>query len=312
MSLLLHTKWPEKINKGWIDAIEKHLPSFNLQIWPDVKDPDAVQYALIWNDGIQDLPNYKNIKAFFSLGAGVDHLIHDPYIASTTLPIYRITDNYLRDGMKEYVIYHIIKHHRFFDIYRENKDKKIWKRFGQPNSFDRHIGILGLGFLGTYVGEALHHIGFNVSGWSQSRKTHPHIKSYAGEDEFDNFLKENTIFVCLLPLTDKTKGILNRHNFSKMPQGSYVINVARGGHLIEGDLLEMVDNNHLAGATLDVFQKEPLDDNHPFWDHPKIDITPHMASLTTPDSAISIISKKIELIEKGQTVPSDINPKAGY
>ncbi len=177
---------------------------------------------------------------------------------------------------------------------------------------DTRIGILGLGEIGTVAGERLRDLGFPVHGWSRSRKTAPGIKSHAGESEFAAFLSESDFLICLLPLTPETRGILNAETFAKLPGGAYVINVARGGHLIEADLIAALDSGHLSGASLDVFQTEPLPEGNPLWHHPKIVATPHIAAISDPRVTANYIIDGIALTERGERHPNTVDMSKGY
>ncbi len=242
------------------------------------------------------------------MGAGVDHITSDPDIPEH-IKITRVIDEDLSTDMSAFVLGLILNHLRNISWHHANKkwEPKQYKRIS-----DVQVGIMGLGVLGTAVAQTLKQNGFKVSGWANSSRELEDIQTYSGADQLEDFLGQTSILVNLLPLTPQTENILNKGLFQKLSQGAYVINVARGEHLNEHDLLEMIDSGHLSGASLDVFRKEPLPEEHPFWRHPKIQITPHIASITNPKSVVPQIIENYERMTEEEELMNVVERQKGY
>jgi glyoxylate/hydroxypyruvate reductase A len=214
--------------------------------------------------------------------------------------------------MSEYVVLAVLNHCRQFDVYRTDQSQKNWQPRIPLLSANMRIGIMGLGQLGKDAARKLSALGFAVSGWSKTPKTIVGADCFAGAEALDDFLPRTRILICMLPLTPQTKGILNQHTFDRLPAGAYVINVARGAHLIEDDLLAALDADQLSGACLDVFETEPLPSDHPFWDHPKIKVTPHISSITFPRAVAPQIIDNYRRSLAGQPLLHVVDPKRCY
>ncbi|PKP34776.1 MAG: glyoxylate/hydroxypyruvate reductase A [Bacteroidetes bacterium HGW-Bacteroidetes-17] len=295
----------------WTSALRNIDPKIELRVYPEEGNLEEIEFVLCWKHPRGILKHYPNLKAISSLGAGVDHLLSDPDLP-LNIPIVRIVDPELAHAMSEFVIGLIFNHLRAFTQYHENQKQKIWDVNNFQIAPNVHVGIMGMGVLGQDLAIKLAAIGFKVVGWAQSPKEIKNVKVYTGSDEFDEFLSETNILVCLLPLTEKTKNILNKETFSKIQDQAYIINVARGNHLVDEDLIEMIDGNRLSGASLDVFRIEPLPENHPFWAHSKINITPHIASLTNPISVAPQIIENYKRAMAGQPLLNLVSTKLGY
>ncbi len=310
MSLLLLC--PTKDPRPWETAIARIDPSIDICVWPEVAKPVDVRFALVWNHPPAVLDTFKNLKAISSLGAGIDHINNDPTFPSH-LPVTRIVDPALVQSMSEYVVTAVLQHFRAFTTYATRQAVQQWQDLPPNRISDYRIGIMGMGVLGSDAATKLHAIGFSVDGWSRRHKTIPALsQSFAGQDELPMFLHHLNILICLLPLTSSTEGILNGHLFAQLPQDAYLINVARGHHLIEQDLLEAIDNGKLSGACLDVFKEEPLPVGHPFWLHPKITVTPHIASLTDPNSAAQQVVENYHRALAGKPLLNAVNIAREY
>jgi len=295
----------------WTAALKNTEPDLDLRVYPEEGNLEDIEFVLCWKHPRGILKRYPNLKVISSLGAGVDHLLSDPDLP-LSIPIVRIVDPELAHAMSEFVIGLIFNHLRSFTQYHENQKQKIWKVNNFQIAPNVQVGIMGMGVLGQDLAIKLAAIGFNVVGWAQSPKKIKNVKVYKGLDEFDEFLSETNILVCLLPLTEKTKNILNKDTFSKVQDQAFIINVARGNHLVDEDLIEMIDNDKLSGASLDVFRNEPLPENHPFWSHPKINITPHIASLTNPISVAPQIIENYKRAMADQPLLNLVSTKLGY
>lgn len=271
-----------------------------------------IDYALSFRPPQGLLKTLPNLKTIFSLGAGVDGFLSDPDYPRR-IPLVRFVDEQLSTEMAQYVVMHVLIKHRGQAEFDAAQRRSQWaQRLLARKTADSRIGILGLGEIGTVAGERLRDLGFPVAGWSRSRKEVPGIRSYAGSEEFDAFLEQSDYLVCLLPLTPETRGILNAKTFAKLPQGAHVINVARGGHLIEDDLIAAIDSGRLSGATLDVFQTEPLPAESPIWQHPKIVATPHIAAISDPKVAANFVIDGIARAERGERHPNTVEIGRGY
>ncbi len=297
----------------WAEQLRANDPSLDVRVWPETGEPADIEYALAWKPPAGELAKFANLKAVFSLGAGVDHLFIDPDFPMTAA-VSRVVDPYLTAGIREYVLLHVLRYHKNQPALDAQQRDRVWDDRGHElkQADERRIGILGLGELGRSSGNALAALGFDVAGWSRSARDIPGIACFHGADGLDALLPRTDILVCLLPLTPETEGILDAGLFAKLPEGAYVINAGRGGHLVEADLIPALESGRLAHATLDVFRTEPLPDDHPFWDHPQITVTPHNASITDPRSVARQIVDGIKAVERGDPVPNAVDPKLGY
>lgn len=295
----------------WIAALGKELPGLEIHVWPDHGDADEVEFAVIWGPYAREMKQFPNLKAMLSLGAGVDHIL-DQVDRPPNVPVVRLIDSGLRTGMIEYVLYNVLRYHRRMPDYAQQQNKALWIERSQSVPSERRVGILGLGEIGLACAEALNRLGFDVIGWSRSKKEILNVGCFYGDESLKPFLSQSHILICLLPLTPETQGILNKVTLAALPAGSYLINVGRGGHLMEGDLLDALNNGHIAGATLDVFREEPLGKDNPFWHHPNVTVTPHIAALTLPQTAAPVIANIIKRVRAGRKVPGMVDPALGY
>ena len=280
----------------WVEGLTASPLVRQMHVWPTEADLSTVEMLLVWKplpEGV--ISRLPSLKLLSSMGAGVDHLLGDPQIPQS-LPVMRIVDQYLAIDMTNYVMMSLLIYQRNYHQLRANQEKNLWDRLPYHQL---KVGVLGLGALGGHLAEQLVRSGFEVYGFSRTAKEIEGVKTYHG-DEMDEFLAQPEVLVNLLPLNDHTKGILNYELFSKLNKGTYLINVARGGHLIDDDLLKALDEGLLSGAVLDVFNEEPLPSDHPFWQRKDIIITPHVASVTTPHSAIIQVLENAERFLNGQ------------
>jgi glyoxylate/hydroxypyruvate reductase A len=295
----------------WVAAIGAALPDLEIRVWPDYGNPAEVEYALLWGDLAGEMARFPNLKALLSFGAGVDHILKAANRPGH-VPVVRLVDPAFQTGMAEYVIYNVLRFHRGFPEYEDLQRSGLWVEHAQIPPSSRKIGILGMGVLGSACAESLVPLGFDVSGWSRSPKSLPGITGFHGSDGLTSFLHKSEILVCLLPLTAETEDILDRDAFAAMPRGSYLINAGRGRHVVEEDLLEALGTGQIAGAALDVFRTEPLPPDHPFWTHPKIRVTPHIAALVNQQSATATIVDTIRRIRDGKPLLNVADPARGY
>ena len=295
----------------WKPQLTRLMPELEVRIWPEIGDPAEIEYALVWRPEPGLLASLPRLKLILSLGAGVDHILCDPYLPRH-VPIVRLVDPYMTDAMSEYVVLQVLRLHRQDIDYRVQQEAEIWRELDQKNAAERRVGILGFGELGLDAARKLKCLGFDVALWSRTEKTVEGLVGYAGKAGFAALLSRSEILVCLLPLTAETEGILSSTTFAKLPKGAALINAARGGHLVEEDLLSALACGQLSGAVLDVFRDEPLPAGHPFWHHPRIIITPHIAAATHPPTAAPIILDNIRRFEQSRPLLHQIDPARGY
>jgi glyoxylate/hydroxypyruvate reductase A len=297
--------------RDWKQALLSAMPELEVRIWPESGDLGDIDYALIWTPIGDVLHTLPNLKVVFSLGAGVDHLLQHKGLRRD-VPIVRMVDPALTQGMSEYLLFHVLRYHRRMSEYAAQQREQRWQQLPQVVPQERRIGIMGLGVMGTDVAGKLIALGFTVVGWSRSPKSLPGVQCFYGERQLRTFLSTIQILICLLRLTPRTKAIINQQTLAALPRGAYVINVARGAHVNEDDLLAALDSGHMAGATLDVFADEPLPAAHPFWRHPAVTVTPHIASLTNPGTAAAHIVANIRRHQRGELLTDMVDWEAGY
>jgi len=292
----------------WLDAFRLALPQAQVEEWQPGAAP--ADYAVVWRPPQQLFDEQPHLKAVMNMGAGVDALLE-----MRTPPgakIVRIDDGGMAVQMAEFVTHAVIRYFRELDVYEEESRRGTWAFRKPRRREDFTVGIMGLGVLGQRVAQAIRHFELPLRGWSRTPKHVEGMRSFAGDAQFDEFLSGTRVLVCLLPLTPETEGIVNRRTLAKLPSQSYVINVARGAHLVEEDLIELLDSGHLAGATLDVFRTEPLPEGHPFWKHPKVTVTPHTSARTLRDESVAQITGKILALERGEPIAGVVDRNRGY
>ncbi len=296
----------------WRAALRRELPDMAIAVYPDeIRDPSAIAYAVVWKPPRGMLATLPNLRAILCTGAGVDHLTSDPELPRN-VPVVRMVDPGMTARMTEYVVHAVLHHHRRMREYTAQQETRTWRELPVPLGQDRHVGILGLGELGSDAARVLHTLRFDVAGWSATRKHLDGVASFAGNAELSAFLARTEILVCLLPLTGTTRGILNRDVLGRLPAGACLINAARGALLVESDLLHLLSTGRIAEATLDVFHEEPLPDTHPFWGHPRIRVTPHVASATPPETAAARIAENVRAMQAGHRPWPIVDMAEGY
>jgi len=302
---------PDLKTDRWVQQLREIDGNLDIRVWPDGGDAAEVRFALAWTPPLGELRRYPRLACIASLGAGVDHILRDPELPKG-VPVTRVIDPSMSQYMSEYVTMAVLNHLRRSDFHRFHQAQGHWRPKMPMLACDTCIGIMGLGQLGGDLAAKLVALGFPVTGWSRSPKNMEGIETFHGLGGFDRFLAGANVLVCLLPLTPDTRDILCERNFRKLPAGAYVINVARGGHLVEADLIAQIDEGHLAGACLDVFRVEPLPADHPFWRHPKITVTPHISSITNPKVIAPQIVENYHRVMAGQTPLRLVDVERGY
>jgi glyoxylate/hydroxypyruvate reductase A len=284
------------------------LPGATVSLWEPGAAP--ADYAVVWKPPQQLLDEQTGLRAIFNTGAGVDALMALNLPAG--VPVIRLNDAGMSVQMAEYVCHAVIRHYRELEGYEADMAHGKWS-FRKPRSrADFPVGILGLGVLGERVARAVAQFDFAVNGWSQSAKQIEGVQSFYGAAQLDAFLAASRVVVCLLPLTPETDNLLNADRLARIRSGGYLINVARGAHVVDADLIAAIDSGHLAGATLDVFRVEPLPAGHPFWAHPKITLTPHTSARTLRSESMAQIAGKIAALERGEGVAGRVDVGQGY
>ena len=292
----------------WLAALRQALPHAEVSLWHS--GAPSADYAVVWAPPQAFFDEQPRLKAAFNIGAGVDALLALKVPAHTRL--VRLDDAGMSVQMAEYVCHALIRHTREFDAYEADTRAQKWS-FRKPlDRADFPVGVLGLGVLGARVAQAVAQFEFPVLGWSRSAKQLAGVQCFHGAQELDEFLAKTRVLVNLLPLTPETENILNRDTLAKLQSGAYLINVARGRHVVEEDLLALLDSGHVAGATLDVFRTEPLPAGHPFWTHPRITVTPHTSARTLRSESIAQIVAKMQAMERGEPVAGVVDLVRGY
>ena len=291
----------------WFPLLQKALPADRFFAWPDINGGD-IDVALVATHPRGTFAGLQRLKLIQSLWMGVENIVGDPELPRG-VPLARLIDPGMVAAMAETVIAHVLDWHRHFYCYRRFQKDRIWKRRRQYLASDRSIGLLGLGELGGTIAAKLVAMGFNVAGWSRTPKR---LHGLHCSTDLAEVVRRSNALVCLLPLTEKTRGIINSQTLSLIPRDGCVINVARGGHVVMPDLLAALDSGHLAHAYLDVFETEPLPRESPLWSHPGLTVTPHIAALTEPRTSVGKIAQNIECLRRGEAPRNTVDFAAGY
>ena len=292
----------------WVQAVQQAFPSASVSAWAPGAPP--ADHAIVWAPPQQFIDEQVGLQTLFNIGAGVDALLQ--LRLPPSLKVVRLDDAGMSVQMAEYVCHAVIRHFREFEGYDVDTQAGKWSYRKPRSRADFAVGVMGLGVLGERVAKALQVFEFPVNGYSRSPKQLDGVRCFHGAQSLPDFLAASRVLVNLMPLTAETENILNQRTLSLLPQGGYVINVARGKHLVEEDLIALIDSGHLAGATLDVFRTEPLPAAHPFWAHPKITVTPHTSARTLREESIAQIVAKIQALGRGEPIQGLVDPVRGY
>jgi glyoxylate/hydroxypyruvate reductase A len=300
----------------WLDALRAHAKTRELRIWPHaIGNPDDVAYACVWNPPHGLLAGFQNLKVIINLGAGVDHLLADSTLPR--VPVARVAHADLTTRVTEYVVLHVLMHHRRQRLYDAQQRQRLWRPHDQPAASEVSVGVMGLGVIGSNVAGALGRIGFKTAGWSRAAKNLPGVETFHGNPGLDTFLARTEILISLLPLTHDTKGILNLALFRKLKRdgtagGAFLINAGRGPLQVDADIIAALDEGALDGATLDVFPQEPLPPGSSLWTHPKVTVTPHNAGDISPRAFAPQVIVQIERFERGAPLDNVVDRTRGY
>ncbi|KQV45751.1 glyoxylate/hydroxypyruvate reductase A [Pelomonas sp. Root1217] len=296
--------------RRWGELFRRDAPAVDFRLWPDVGDPAQVHYLATWQQPGQLAERFPNLKLLFSTGAGVDQF--DLAALPPAVSLVRMVEPGIVQGMVEYVLHAVLDLHRDMPAYRRQQTQRQWRPLPVRTAAQCRVGVLGLGSLGEAVLHALHGLGFDCAGWSRSRRNIDDVRCFAGEAERAEFLRRSDILICLLPLTDATRGLLDSTLFDALPRGASLIHVGRGPQLVNADLLRALDDGRLGEAVLDVTDPEPLPSDDPLWRHPRVQITPHIASMTQPDTAAAVVLDNLRRFEAGLPLVGLVDRRKGY
>lgn len=294
----------------WAQLFRVLAPEVPFYVWPETGDPGAVKYIAAWQPPEDLSATFPALEVIFSVGAGIDQF--NLAAIPKHIPIVRMLEPGIAESMIEYVTQSVLAIHRDIPQYALQQRERLWKALPVRPASSRRIGVLGLGVLGNGVLEQLQHWGFACAAWSRSPRDIAGVQTYSGYDQLDDFLARTDILVCLLPLTAQTQGILNRELFYKLPRGASLIQTGRGAHLVQADLLEALDSGQIRFAMLDVAHSEPLPPDDVLWAHPRVRITPHIASATRPEGAVEAVLANIQRHREGLPMHGQIDRERGY
>jgi glyoxylate/hydroxypyruvate reductase A len=294
----------------WARTFAARAPDLPFRLWPDVGDPAQVRYLAAWMPPENIAATFRNLELVFSVGAGVDQF--DFSQLPSHIPLIRMLEPGITESMVEYVTMAVLALHRDLVHFIAQQREQTWREIQITQAAKRRVGVMGLGLLGQAVLERLKAFGFPLAGWNRSPRTIENVSCYAGVEALRGFLARTDILICLLPLTGQTRGILDRGLFEALPRGAALVNVGRGGHLVEADLIEALERGVLSAAVLDVAEHEPLPAGHPFWSHPRILLTPHNASMTAPETAVEFVLETIGRHRRGESLPGLVDRERGY
>ncbi len=310
MAILLSTK--ANAMAEWQRCLAALEPGLDIRLFPDTGPPEEIEAAVVWTShDMAELRRYPNLKLIVSMGAGVDHLLRPPG-PPPGVPVARLVDRLLTSAMSEWVLLNLLRFHRQDQAYRAQQAARVWDELAAPATEATTVGILGLGALGSDAAAKLGALGFPVLGWSRRPKRLDGVGCFHGTAGLGAMLPRCQFLVCLLPLTPETRGIVNARTLAQLPRGAFVLNAARGGHVVDADLLAALDSGQVAGAALDVFEPEPLPPEHPYWLHPRVVMTPHAASITIPSSVAQQVVENLRRLRQGAPLQNLVDFSAGY
>ncbi|MCC7225122.1 MAG: glyoxylate/hydroxypyruvate reductase A [Burkholderiaceae bacterium] len=294
----------------WAELFAEKAPDIDFHIWPGKADPDKVRYLGVWEPPDRIAERFPNLEVLFSVAAGVDKIDFSALPAG--LPVVRMIEPGIVAGMVEYVLWAVLGLHRDMPTYRRFQEERLWKPLSLSPAGGRRVGVLGLGELGRAVLRQLRTLGFQTFGWSRAPHVIEGTMCFGGRDHLPDFLAHCDILVCLLPLTTETTGLLDKNMLACLPRGAALVQVGRGPHLVAEDLLSALDSGQIRDAILDVTEPEPLPPSDPLWVHPRVTLTPHIASMTQPDSAVDVVLENIRRFHAGEPMIGLVDKAKGY
>jgi glyoxylate/hydroxypyruvate reductase A len=296
--------------EAWLDAFEEQLPGFEIRIWPDAGELADIEYLAFMHPDFDILPAFPNLKAMFTRSAGVDDFVNHPNLPS--VPLGKLEPSGGDPMMTEYVVMHALRFHRDMPAYQAHQEKREWYRGSIKRPEERRIGFLGYGMMAKAPALVLKSLEFNVSAWVRTPKEDADVTIFSGPDQLEPFLNQTDIAVCLLPLTKETEGIFHARTFAMMPKGAMLINVGRGKHVVDVDLIDALDSGQLSYAALDALWPEPLPKESPLWLHPKVTVMPHVARRPTVARLVNEITANIRRLDTGENLLQEIDIASGY
>jgi glyoxylate/hydroxypyruvate reductase A len=295
----------------WTAALAECLPDLPVRVWPDVGEREEIRFALLWKPSASLFEGLDNLEVIFSVGAGFDHLLACPTLPAG-IPVVRMVEPELTAGMVEFVVFNVLRFHRRMDEYQRFQQDRLWQALDQVPARETSVGIMGLGVMGANAARVLTGMNYRLLGWSRSEKDIAGLQSFVGREELNTFLAQTKILVVLLPLSRDTRKLIDRDVLWQLPRGAFLINAGRGELVNESHLTEALDSGQIAGAALDVFDEEPLPSEHPFWCHPAVTLTPHIASLTNSRTAAEVVADNIERHRAGHPLRYVVDFERGY
>ena len=308
MALLFKTD--DERAEQWRSLFTQHAPDIDVRFWPDVGAPEEIHYFAAWQPPSDLLSRFPELQVIFATSAGVDQF--EPARLPETVELVRMLDPGITQGIIEYLCFAVLALHRQMPLYLTQQQKQQWHAHALLPAAQRRVGIMGLGNLGSAALDSLRPFGFALSGWSRSPKRIEGVHCFAGQQQLPEFLAQCDLLVCLLPLTEETRGILGAETFAALPRGAQLINLGRGAHLKEDDLLAALDSGQLQHAIIDVLNAEPPPDDHPFWHHPRIWLTPHIGAMTSPHSAFAVLLDNLRRHQRGEAMHGRVDRNASY
>jgi glyoxylate/hydroxypyruvate reductase len=296
--------------QAWRDEFSEQLPHLPIRIWPDAGEPKDIEYLAFVHPDFDLLPTFPNLRAMFSRSAGVEGLVGHP--KRPKVPLGKVEPPGGDPMMTEYVIMHVLRFHRDMPAYQAAQANREWRRVPIIRPEQRRVGFLGFGMMAKAPALVLQSLGFRVSAWVRSPRQAAEVPLFHGRDQLAPFLAETDIAVCLLPLTAETEGIFCARTFGMMPRGAMLVNVGRGKHVVDNDLIAALDSGQLSYAALDALWPEPLPPESPLWRHPKITIMPHVARRPTVAQLVTEVAANIRSLDAGGRLLQEIDVTQGY
>ncbi|GAB4189973.1 MAG: glyoxylate/hydroxypyruvate reductase A [Thalassobaculales bacterium] len=309
MAVLFKSTWDSAAR--WRAELSRFIPDIDIRVWPEYGEPDDITFAVVWGMPPGEFPKFRRLRGIASLGAGVDHLMRLPDLPAG-VPVTRLVDPGMTAEMSEYVVLQVLRFHRRLPEYAGFQAMAKWQPLPRADTPSTRVSILGLGVLGQDAAAKLKLLGFKVAGWSRSAKEIAGVETFHGAGGLTAMLATTDILVNLLPLTADTQDIVNADLLAKLPQGAAFVNCARGRHVVDADLLAALDSGQIRGAALDVFRDEPLAADHPYWRHPKVLVTPHVAAATNPVTAAPQVAENILRAARGEPLLNVVDMATGY